>query len=461
VNKKNFSLTSLSSISRFSRFRVLCISLLLSLFCQGLAADRLRVIVETDAGGDPDDEQSMVRFLLYSNEWDVEAIIANRPNAREGENKSPERTGLGIVHKLVRAYGECYHFLVQHDSRFPAPESLLARVVVGHGDAPPAVDRIIEAVDSSDPRPVWFMNWGTDDGSAPSSLKLALDRILKERGPQGYTKFKSRLRLSSADKFGDHTTRIDPPFPLWIDTFRPPVDGKRWYHRFSGITAKAGGFDLSRDCLTGHGPLGALYPTNTTHWQKEGDTMTFLYLVPTGMNDPEKPDWGSWAGRYGPMPNANVRPHYWANQSDTWNGTTHRDNSLIRWAADLQNDFRARLDWCVKPRSEANHKPIAVLNGIAGSEPFIVNARAGTELTFSAEGSSDPDGNKITFSWEPYPEASNYKLAPRINWADQQTARIIIPEESGELHILLIARDNGEPSLTTYRRAIIHIGRGP
>jgi len=36
-----------------------------------------------------------------------------------------------------------------------------------------------------------------------------------------------------------------------------------------GADGDAGGFDLKRDVLTGHGPLGALYPTNTTHPQKE------------------------------------------------------------------------------------------------------------------------------------------------------------------------------------------------
>ena len=46
---------------------------------KGNALEKLRVIVETDAGGDPDDEQSQVRFLLYANEWDVVGIIANRP----------------------------------------------------------------------------------------------------------------------------------------------------------------------------------------------------------------------------------------------------------------------------------------------------------------------------------------------------------------------------------------------
>src|SRR3979490_933989 len=68
--------------------------------------ERLRVLIETDAGGDPDDEQSLVRFLLYANEWDVEGIIASRPAARDGENKNPERTGLGIVRAHLRAYAE-------------------------------------------------------------------------------------------------------------------------------------------------------------------------------------------------------------------------------------------------------------------------------------------------------------------------------------------------------------------
>ena len=69
------------------------------------ADTRLRIIIETDAGGDPDDEQSLVPAL--SNEWDVEGIICNR-RARDGENLNPERTGLGIVQAMVRAYGECY-----------------------------------------------------------------------------------------------------------------------------------------------------------------------------------------------------------------------------------------------------------------------------------------------------------------------------------------------------------------
>ena len=112
---------------------------------------RLRVTIETDAGGDPDDEQSLVRFLLYINEWDVEGIVANRALTRDGENLNPERTGFGVVRRLVRAYGECYPKLVQHDPRYPKPDVLLERTVAGYEDRDEAVNLIISAVDRQDP----------------------------------------------------------------------------------------------------------------------------------------------------------------------------------------------------------------------------------------------------------------------------------------------------------------------
>src|SRR5687767_15340679 len=104
-----------------SRALAAAILLLLAANAPLLAAgERLRLIVETDAGGDPDDEQSLVRFLLYANEWDVEGIIANREKARDGENKNAVRDGLGIVRRQLDAYGEVWPRLRQHDSRFPA-----------------------------------------------------------------------------------------------------------------------------------------------------------------------------------------------------------------------------------------------------------------------------------------------------------------------------------------------------
>ncbi|MSR57031.1 MAG: DUF1593 domain-containing protein [Planctomycetaceae bacterium] len=417
-------------------------------------APRLRVIVETDAGGDPDDEQSLVRFLLYVNEWDVEGIIATRPVARDGENRNTERTGLGIIRRQINAYGECYGSLVRHDARYPTAAQLLDRTVVGYDGKDDGVSLIIKAIDGADPRPVWFLNWGTDRGSSGSSLKRALDKVLAERGATGYATFKQKLRLSSADKFDDHTTTIAPPFPLWVETFRPELDRKRWYHRFSEITATAGGFDVKRDVLTGHGPLGELYPLNTTHPQKEGDSMTFLYLVPTGMNSPEQPTWGSWAGRYGLQPEFSDRQYYWANQPDTWNGTIHRDNTLRRFAADLQNDFRARLDWCVKPFAQANHPPVV---RVAGDRRRTV--KSGEALTLDATATTDPDGDKLTFHWWNYQEPGTFPRELRVDSAGKPTLQMIVPEvdSTQTIHVLLTVSDDGEPSLTRYARVVVTV----
>lgn len=422
------------------------------------STDRLRLIIETDAGGDPDDEQSLVRFLLYANMWDVEGIIANRPKARDGENRNTQRTGLGIVQQLIDAYAQCYPNLVQHDPRYPQPDELRRRTVAGYDGVDDAVKLILASVDRPDPRPLWYADWGTDRGAAINNLKRALDLVRQERGQEGYAAFKSRLRLASADAFDEHTGRLAPPFRLWVDTFRPPVDGKRWYHRFSALTATAGGFDVQRDVLTGHGPLGALYPTNTTHPQKEGDSMTFLYLVPTGMNDPEQPTWGSWAGRYGLNPQHAERHYFWANQTDTWQGTTHRDQCLKRWAEDLQNDFSARLDWCVKPRREANHPPTAVLNGSPGKAIIHVTAAPGATIELSASGSTDPDSHPLTYAWWVYPEAGTYDGTVALLDAATPKARVRVPDDAAgkSLHIILTVRDQGTPPLAAYRRIVVN-----
>jgi hypothetical protein len=423
------------------------------------ASERLRVFVETDAGGDPDDEQSMVRFLLYANEWDVEGIIANRPTARDGENLNKERTGLGIVRQLINAYGHCYTNLVQHDPNYPSAAKLLERTVAGYNDTQDGENLLIKTVDAPDPRPLWYMDWGTDQGAATNNMKRVLARILRERGEDGYAKFKGKLRIIATEYLLTEHNERPPAWTFWISTWQPPMEGKRWYHRFSAITSDAGGFNIVRDVLTAHGPLGALYPTNTTHWLKEGDSPSFLYLVPTGMNDPMQPTWGSWAGRYGLKEKANGRPYYWANQLDNWSGSTNRDNVLKRWAKHLQNDFRARLDWCVKPRAEANHPPRLSLAGQNEHGIAYINCEPGERVRLDATGSSDPDENAIDYDWFVYPEPGTYAGYANVEAGNAPRARILVPDDAGgkTIHIILSATDSGEPPLTRYRRAFLNV----
>lgn len=279
--------------------------------------------------------------------------------------------------------------------------------------------------------------------------------LLEERGASGYARFKDRLRLSSSDKFGNHTATINPQFRIWVDTFRPELNRKKWYHGFSALTVTAGGFDLMRDVLTGHGPLGSMYPTNTTHPQKEGDTMTLLYLVPTGMNYPEQPTWSTRAGRYGRNENYKDKNYYWANQEDTWQGSTNRDNTLKRGAVHLQNDFKARLDSCVTDFAGANRPPVPRLRG-----PLRRTAAPGERVRSDAGGSTDVDGDSLAYARMFYPEVGSYRGALR------QVADPCYPQMSfvapkadaaGTIHLLVVVTDNRVPSLTRRGRVIVTI----
>ena len=208
-------------------------------------------------------------------------------------------------------------------------------------------------------------------------------------------------------------------------------------------------------CLTGHGPLGALYPTNTTHPQKEGDTMTFLYLVPTGMNDPEQPTWGSWAGRYGHNDNFKDRPYYWANLDDDWQGSLHRDNTLKRWAVHIQNDFKARLDWCVNDFAGANHPPVPVVSGALQRR-----ARSGETIVVDAGGSTDPDGHELQFEWGIYREPGSYRgTLPQLRDAATRQVSFVAPPVDSEqtIHLIATVTDQGSPPLTRYARVIVTV----
>jgi hypothetical protein len=202
-----------------------------------------------------------------------------------------------------------------------------------------------------------------------------------------------------------------------------------------------------------------MYPLNTSYPQKEGDTMSFLYLLPAVLSNPNEPLWGSWGGRYGLSGEFQGKPYYWANQEDTWNGTTNRDNTLTRWAEALQNDFRVRMDWCVQPYAEANHHPIAVVNGIKGTVIIQLDAKPGKVIELDGGKSYDPDGRNLIPEWLYYREAGTCSKEIKLTQINSMKTSFVVPEvEKPETaHILFILKNDGNPSLYSYRRILINI----
>ena len=168
---------------------------------------RQRLVVLTDISSlkvgvaEPDDGQSLIRLMLYANEFDIEGLIASS-TLGHGQTVRPD-----LVREVVEAYGRARPALLQHDNRYPPAEVLRSGIragqrlaglkvsahdSVGEGKDTEASDWIITVVDRPDPRPVWVIIWG---GSA--DLAQALWRVRKNRSTGELALFLSRVRVHS------------------------------------------------------------------------------------------------------------------------------------------------------------------------------------------------------------------------------------------------------------------------
>lgn len=413
-----------------------------------------RIVVMTDIGGDPDDQQSLVRFLLYACDFDVEGLCTGFGWGHV-KNTRPD-----LIRAGVDAYGKVLPNLRKHRADYPSHAQLAALVKDGHNGDPhkvgPGMDSeasewIVKVLDRDDPRPVWFSIWG-----GPRELAQAIWKVQTTRSAEQLASFKRRIRVHSiADQ--DRTAG-------WVKEHHPDVFWIYSKNLFRGIwkegnQAVVSPAWLEENVRTGHGPLGPLYPANAAGKKgvKEGDTPSFFYVLPDGLSDPEHPEWGNWGGRF----RESGRGNEYIPAEDLLNGRRDMLYTIHRWRRAYQNAFEARMDWCVKPYTDANHEPVAVLNGDRTRRIIELEAEPDSSVKLSASGSSDPDGGALFYKWWVYNEAGNictWSDVPVIN-DDSREARVVaICETTGQdIHVILEVTDAGTPPLTAYRRAVIKV----
>jgi hypothetical protein len=437
-----------------------------------------RVIVLTDIENEPDDAQSLVRFLLYSNQFDVEGLIATTSIHKKNS------LATWRIKEIVEAYGKVRDNLLIHEQGYPE-QSYLENVIkegypafgmeaVGQGFDSEGSDWIIETVDKKDDRPLWVLVWG-----GPNCLSQALYKISMTRSPYELDEFVSKLRVYTISDQDDSAPWLRKNFLNLFYIASPGYHSKGAYHyaTWTGISGdkfhgRFQGADFSlvdnpwldENIRKDHGPLGAQYPW--TDFLMEGDSPSFLYLINNGLGSSENPNYGSWGGRYERyIPNMQKRFYepetrpFWACAVDEVMGIdgnyyTGNKETIWRWRMAYQHDFAARMDWTFMSYENANHPPVVVLD-----HPSVIKARPGETVVLNAAGSIDPDGHQLKFNWIYYREVGTYEARHPvvITDFDKAVASIVVPdvEKPETIHFIVEVTDNGTPSLTRYQRVIV------
>lgn len=477
--------------------RIMLAALLLALAPLGLAQDaapaKARLIVLTDIEADPDDTQSLVRLMLYSNEIDIEGLVATTSIHMRGEIHPDS------IRAILDAYDKVRANLLLHAPNYPATAALRSVVVegqptygmaaVGAGKDTPGSRLVVKALESRDARPLWVTAWG-----GANTLAQALYSLRETRGPKEAAALAAKLRVYTISDQDDSGAWLRREFPELFYIVSPGgYGGATWTgihyvvpnledHPINRVISNAW---LAEHIQQGHGPLGAVYPD--VAYAMEGDTPAFLGLIPNGLNAPENPSWGGWGGRYelylpslesidargftGGVPVEPETRAIWTNAQDKvtpdvageygraarpgdQTSTGFRE-TLWRWRVAIQNDFAARMAWTTEAAKKANHPPVPRLR-----HPIAITLRSGERFTLDATGSSDPDGDSLSYRWFQYPEAGSWSQPIPLDGADNLHRRSFVAPKVAKretAHFILEVTDKGSPALTRYQRVVVAV----
>jgi hypothetical protein len=206
--------------------------------CFGTAAaeQKLRVLVLTDIENEPDDAMSLVRFLTYCNQWEVEGLVAT--TSVHQKNK----TAAWRIREILEAYGQVRDNLLIHEAGYPTKDYLLSVLkeglplygmdAVGKGHDSPGSDLLIRAVDK-EARPLWVTVWG-----GPNVLAQALWKVRATRSPAQVDQFVAKLRVYAVSDQDDSGPWIRKNFTNLFYIASPGFHSLGGYHHatWTGIS---------------------------------------------------------------------------------------------------------------------------------------------------------------------------------------------------------------------------------
>jgi hypothetical protein len=278
------------------RIPSILIFVVLCLFQQAVAQvsfkeKKPRIIITADP--ELDDNNSLIRFILYSSDLDIEGLIyassqfhwtgdgkgtrwfvPNREYARFGLNMCPCESwrwakGERFIHNIVEAYEKSYPNLKIHNPEYPAPGVLKSKIRFGNikfdgdfSEDTPGSELIKAAILDDKPGQLYITAWG-----GASTIARALKSIQEqyEYAIQWEAIKKKITRkvilLPSGDQDDTYATYIKPNWPEieYRQFSSGPNYGYGAQLRAKPEDAPYLTSEWMKENVTDRGPLGALY----------------------------------------------------------------------------------------------------------------------------------------------------------------------------------------------------------
>ena len=441
------------------------------------AALKPRLVVCTDiapADVEPDDMESMVHLMAYADLFEIEALITS-----VGWNCDPYPIEWSqYLYKVIDAYEKDVPNLMRRSGQkrflspkkengcqsigyWPSADYLRSRAVmgsinggikaIGERNDSPGSELLIRLADEDDPRPIYVAAWG-----GANTLAQAIWRVQQTRSAEELKRFVRKFRIYTiTDQDMAYNNRMNRHYSshMWLrrefkDDLQFIWDEGTWQEQCE--LGKQNWQTIQKN-IQGLGALGKEYPNYK--WGVEGDTPSFLYVLPNGLNDPEDPSQAGWAGYH----QRGLCPDSLTTAWTSWQEPVRSISVGYKrhfYPVEL-NDFAARMQWADK--GEGNRNPIVVVNGHQGPSPLLLQAKAGETVRLDASGSSDPDQNTINFRWWQQPEIGTAKLT--LDDAEKPVIAVRIPADAAgqALHIVCEVTDQGPFQLKAYQRIIITV----
>ena len=426
-----------------------------------------RLVVCTDiapADVEPDDMESMVRLMAYADMFEIEALITS-----VGWNCDPYPAEWAEylqrvieayrkdVPKLMRRSGQQEFMSLEEENKqqyigyWPSADYVKSRAVMGsiHGgikaigadNDSPGSELLIRLADEDDTRPIYVAAWG-----GANTLAQAIWRVKQTRSAEELKRFVRKFRIYTiTDQDMQYSMRMNRSYSshMWLrkefaDDLQFVWDEGTWQEQ---CELGKRHWQQHKDNIQGRGALGGEYPTYK--WGVEGDTPSFLYVIPNGLNNPEDPHQCGWAGYHERGMCADSLTTAWTSWQEPVRSISVGYKQ--RFYPDELNDFMARMQWAAEGKGNLN--------------PYVVIPNDTINITVSlsldASKSFDPDGDNLQFSWWQQPEIGKTKV--KIEQADQPIATLRIPADAkgDTIHIICEVHDDGPYHLPAYRRIII------